>query len=401
MKKIKPLRNSVQPYAWGSKTAIPELLGQKTPAAKPQAELWMGAHPKAPSFVACDDKWESLIDLIQKAPGDILGRSVVEKFGRRLPYLFKVLAASRPLSIQVHPSLAQAKAGFQRENDLGLAPDAPNRNYRDDNHKPECMYAITPFWALNGFRPIADIHVYLGNICPNGLATERDDLRQQPNARGMARFIKTLMTMPASRKKTLISEARKNVQNLFEKDKVFEWIAKLCLAYPEDIGILAPVFLNLLRLEPGQAMFLQCGELHAYLHGVGIELMANSDNVLRGGLTPKHIDVPELLNVLNFNESKIKILSGTRISSCERIYRCPAREFVLAVIRTEEGLSYQSAKDRSVEMILCTEGKATITDNETSEKISLDKGTSMIIPAAVEQYRIDGRAKVYKAAVPI
>jgi len=401
MKKIKLLRNNVQTYAWGSKTAIPELLGRKAPASKPQAELWMGAHPKAPSFVAWDDKWESLIDLIQKEPEDILGRPVVEKFGRRLPYLFKVLAASRPLSIQAHPSLAQAKAGFQRENDLGLALDAPNRNYRDANHKPECIYAITPFWALNGFRPIADIYVYLGRVCPHGLAVERDDLRQQPNAKGMARFLKTLLTMPASRKKTLISETRRNAQNLFEKDNVFEWVAKLCQAYPEDIGILAPVFLNLLRLEPGQAMFLQSGELHAYLQGVGIELMANSDNVLRGGLTPKHIDVPELLNVLNFNESKIKILSGTRIGSCERIYPCPAREFVLAVIRTEEGLSYQSAKDRSVEMILCTEGKATITDSRTSAKISLAKGTSMIIPAAVEQYRIDGRAKVYKAAVPV
>lgn len=401
MKKINLLRNSVQTYAWGSKTAIPELLGQKAPAAKPQAELWMGAHPKAPSFVECDDKWESLIDLIQKAPEDILGKSVVEKFGRRLPFLFKVLAASRPLSIQVHPGLAQAKAGFKRENDLGLALDAPNRNYRDDNHKPECIYAITPFWALNGFRPLADIDVYLSSVCPHALAVERDDLRQQPNVKGMARFIKTLMTMPASRKKTLIDEARRNTQNLFEQDHVFEWVAKLCQAYPEDIGVLAPVFLNLVKLAPGQAMFLQSGELHAYLHGVGIELMANSDNVLRGGLTPKHIDVPELLNVLNFNERKIEFLPGTRINSCERIYRCPAGEFVLAVIRTEEGLSYQSAADRSVEIILCTEGKATVTDNRTSAKISLDKGTSIIIPAAVEQYRIDGRVKVYKAAVPV
>jgi len=401
MKRIKPMQNTVQPYPWGSKTAIAELMGRKTPALEPQAELWMGAHPKAPSLVACEEQWVSLIDLIEKAPVDILGESVIQKFGKRLPYLFKVLAAARPLSIQAHPNLAQAQAGFERENRCGLALDAPDRNYRDANHKPECIYALTPFWALNGFRPMIDIQAYLRAVCPHGLAAERAALQQLPNAQGMARFIKTLLSMPPSRKKTVIDETRQNAASLSATDKIYTWIETLCRAYPEDIGVLAPVFLNLLKLEPGQAMFLHSGEMHAYLYGVGIELMANSDNVLRGGLTAKHVDVRELLNILDFHPRQVEILSGVRIRPCEHAYPCPAQEFVLSVISTKEDRVYQSPKGRGVEIILCTEGQATLTDDETAEKAVLAKGVSMIIPAAVEQYRIQGSAKVYKAAVPV
>jgi mannose-6-phosphate isomerase len=163
-----------------SYTAIPELLGNDSPANTPQAELWMGAHPKAPSKLKCNGKWRSLLELIDKNPRGILGEKVAQKFKNRLPYLFKVLAAGKPLSIQAHPSLGQAKEGFERENRLGIPLDAPNRNYKDDNHKPECICALSAFWALNGFRKISAMISLLDKICPPGLTKELDLLRRKP-----------------------------------------------------------------------------------------------------------------------------------------------------------------------------------------------------------------------------
>ncbi len=167
MNKSAKLKNTVQEYAWGSLTAIPELLGTTNTQNTPQAELWMGAHPKAPSRIEIDNQWVSLLDLIEKSPDAILGEKVAQKFDGTLPYLFKVLAASRPLSIQAHPSLKQAKEGFERENAEGIPLDAPHRNYRDDNHKPECIFALTPFWALCGFRNRYEIVAYFSKVCPS------------------------------------------------------------------------------------------------------------------------------------------------------------------------------------------------------------------------------------------
>ena len=164
MKTIGILKNTVQDYAWGSLTAIPELLGQPA-TGSPQAELWMGAHPKAPSQVYHDGKWESLLQVIEAHPADVLGKEAAEKFGGKLPYLFKVLAAAKPLSIQAHPNSHQAKEGFARENRLGISLMASNRNYKDDNHKPECICALTRFWGMNGFRRIPEITKYLGSLC--------------------------------------------------------------------------------------------------------------------------------------------------------------------------------------------------------------------------------------------
>jgi len=298
------LENTIQEYAWGSYTAIPELLGNDSPANTPQAELWMGAHPKAPSRVKCNGKWISLLELIDSNSQDILGKKVAQRFKNRLPYLFKVLAAAKPLSIQAHPSIDQACRGFDRENRLGIPLDAPNRNYKDDNHKPECICALTSFWALNGFRKASDMISLMGKICPSGLKKDFDMFRQQPNSRGLKKFFKAMMIMDQTPQHQVISDVVKNADRLKDKNAAYQWIIDLHEEYPSDIGILSPIILNLICLEPGQAMFLPSGTLHAYLDGVGIELMANSDNVLRGGLTPKHVDVKELLNVLNFEELK-------------------------------------------------------------------------------------------------
>lgn len=401
MKNIGILNNTVQEYAWGSYTAIPKLLGNDSPTNTPQAELWMGAHPKAPSKVKLNGEWMSLMKLIEKNPKDILGKVVAEKYNNRLPYLFKVLAAAKPLSIQAHPSQAQAKEGFIRENSLGIPFDANNRNYKDDNHKPECICALTFFWALNGFRKISGILALLEKICPQGLKSDLNNLRVEPNSLGLKKFFQAIMTMGRAQQNQIIADAIINAQKFTEDDQAYKWMIDLHNEYPADIGVFSPILLNLICLKPGQAMFLPAGELHAYLDGVGIELMANSDNVLRGGLTPKHVDVPELLNVLNFEERELDILSPIVSNECERIYSSRAEEFVLSVITLKRDLTCYSPTNRSVEILLCTDGEAIITDFGNNDKLAFDRGKSIIIPSAVKKYCIEGNATLYKAAVPV
>jgi len=395
------LKNTIQEYAWGSYTAIPELLGNDSPANTPQAELWMGAHPKAPSKVKCNGKWLSLLELIEKNSQDILGEKVAPKFKYRLPYLFKVLAAAKPLSIQAHPSTGQAREGFERENKLKIPLDAPARNYKDDNHKPECICALTPFWALNGFRKISDIIFLMDKICPPGLKKDFDLFRHQPDSRGLKEFFKTMMIMDRTTQKQIINDAVKNAGQLQDKNKAYQWITDLNEEYPSDIGVLSPILLNLICLEPGQAMFLPAGTLHAYLDGVGIELMANSDNVLRGGLTPKHVDVTELLNVLNFEERDSNILNMETINPCEQGYESHAQEFALSVIKVKTDMNYYSLDKKSVEILLCTDGDAVVVDLAGNNRVEIKKGVSILIPAVVKKYSIIGDAVLYKAAVPI
>jgi len=401
MDRIRLLKNVVQEYAWGSYTAIPELLGRDAPAGRPQAELWMGAHPKAPSMVKWGRKWRSLLELISENPKDILGEKVAEKFDNRLPYLFKMLAAAKPLSIQAHPSRIQAKQGFDRENRLKIPFDAYHRNYKDDNHKPECICALTDFWALNGFRKISDILSLMEKICPPGLKTPLDLLREQPDAMGLKFFFQALMTLDGKAQGEIIADAIKKVQDFADDHPAYQWMVDLHKEYPKDIGVFSPMMLNLVCLKPGEAMFLPSGQLHAYLDGVGIELMANSDNVLRGGLTPKHMDVQELLNVLYFEERDINILLPAEIDECECAYETPAEEFFLSVISVTEEIGYHSAGRRSVEIILCTDGRATITDLGKNETVFVERGKSIVIPSVVKKYRIEGNATFYKAAVPL
>jgi mannose-6-phosphate isomerase len=395
------LENTIQEYAWGSYTAIPELLGNDSPANTPRAELWMGAHPKAPSKVKYNGKWLSLLELIDKNSHDILGGKVAQKFNNRLPYLFKVLAAAKPLSIQAHPSLDQAKEGFDRENRLGIPLDAPNRNYKDDNHKPECICALTFFWALNGFRKIPDMISLLGKICPQGLKKDFDFFRQHPDSRGLKEFFKAMMIMDRTTQKQIISDAVKNADQLKDKNTAYQWIIDLHKEYPSDIGVLSPIILNLICLEPGQAMFLPAGTLHAYLHGVGIELMANSDNVLRGGLTPKHVDVKELLDVLNFEERDVNILKMEKINPCEYQYESHAQEFSLSVVEVKKDMNCYSPDKRCVEILLCTDGDAVVVDLAENKSVHIKKGMSILVPAVVKKYSIKGDAVLYKAAVPV
>ena len=352
MTTIMPLKNTIQEYAWGSTRAIPDLLGYLNSENRPQAELWMGAHPKAPSLAFHNNQWVSLQKLIEQDPETVLGQKVAKKFNNQLPFLFKVLAAEEPLSIQAHPDRDQAQKGFQRENAQKIPLDAAHRNYRDDNHKPECLCALTRFWALSRFRKIKEILRYFEKLKLKQLNSLINGLKKKPTADGLQQFYTTLMYLKQDQKKLIVEEALNKARRFASDHVEFEWMMKLSEHYPNDIGALSPIFLNLVCLEPGQAIYLDAGELHAYLEGLGIELMANSDNVLRGGLTPKHVDVPELLNVLNFEAHDIGLLKPGLSAPSERIYSCPAAEFVLSVISLNNDLIYQSPKQRCVEIII-------------------------------------------------
>ena len=238
-------------------------------------------------------------------------------------------------------------------------------------------------------------------ISPCGLEKELDSLRKQQNSIGLKRFFRELMTMRQDRKKQVVGDAIKAARKYAERDMTFQWMVDLYPEYPEDIGLFSPILLNLIYLKPGQAMFLPAAELHAYLDGVGIELMANSDNVLRGGLTPKNIDVPELLDILDFSSNERGLLNPEKGMNNERLYRCPAEEFILSEISLDEGAVFVGLKERSVEIMICTEGEARIIDLDRKEDLPLNKGTTIIIPASAGPYEINGRCTVYRAAVPL
>jgi len=393
------LKNSVQEYAWGSKTAIAELLGNPKPSPVPQAELWMGAHPKAPSLVVTPEEDIPLNGFIDNDPENVLGAATARRFENRLPYLFKVLAAAQPLSIQAHPDLNQARQGFERENRIGIDIKAPERNYRDANHKPECICALTDYWAMNGFRESQDIARRMQTLCP-GTLNDIIDRTLPEGTIDLRRFFEALMTLETGTRRRVVSEALENLPILPENDDTGTWIQRLQDEYPYDIGVLSPSILNLVCLKPGQAMFLPAGQLHAYLEGVAIELMANSDNVLRGGLTPKHVDVAELMRVLNFKATRLEILLPESVSTTEKIYRTAADEFELSVIDTENSRPHANRRRNVVQILLCTAGRATLSRPADSGKIEVRKGTCLLVKADTPAFQIKGEATFYRAAVP-
>ena len=400
MDRIRLLRNPIRDYAWGSRTALAELMGRPSPAAQPEAELWMGAHPAAPSEVREDSGWVSLLDYTRRAPREVLGPEVAAAFGGELPFLFKVLAPERPLSIQTHPDAEQARAGFARENAAGLALDDPRRSYRDPNPKPELICALTRFEALCGFRPLPEILQGVGALRAASLREALADLRTAPGREGLARFFGRIMTSPPEAQRRVAEEVVEAADRGRGDPAVLRWVRELARQYPGDVGVLGPLLLNLVELGPGQALFLAAGELHSYLCGLGVELMANSDNVLRGGLTPKHVDVPELLDALSFRSERPAILEPHSLAAGEAVYRTPAREFVLSVLRPGVQGGVEGRSRGCVEILFCAEGEAEVSDAKRVEVTALPQGAAALVPAALERYRVEGRATVLRAGVP-
>ncbi len=394
---ITHLENTIQEYAWGSRTFIAELLGQPAPSPAPWAELWMGAHPKAPSHLLTPDGGRiSLQAAIEADPEALLGAACARRFNNQLPFLFKVLSAAEPLSIQAHPNQAQAQQGFAHENAAAIPLDSARRNYRDASHKPELITALTPFYALCGFRPVSESLSLLQAVCGHHLNDALTGLQQPPPAHGLSLFLERLLTLSETHRQAIVTHAAKQAA-LLRGDDAFAWVVKIQRFYPRDIGILAPLFLNLIVLQPPQALYLPAGELHAYLEGSAIEIMANSDNVIRGGLTPKHVDVPELLRILTFSAGHREILLPQAVSDHVSRYNTPAAEFQLDRIEAtgDVQIPLHSAQIR---ILLCTAGGFILKTSE--QQLSLNKGASVLLPASTAPASLSGCGVCYMAGAP-
>ncbi|RDI53157.1 mannose-6-phosphate isomerase, class I [Nocardia mexicana] len=412
------LVGALRSYAWGSRTALAQLCGRPVPSAHPEAELWFGAHPADPAQVSIDGHSTSLLDVVAADPQRELG-AVAPAFGGRLPFLLKILAAEEPLSLQAHPSAEQARGGFERENQARVPLDSPMRNYRDDSHKPELVVALERFEALAGFRDPRRTVALLRALAVPELAPYADLLAAQPDSDGLRTLFTTWITLPQAMLAGLLPKVLDGcVRYLSDKNcpdshgtgetpsagKEFVAEARTTLelaeAYPGDAGVLAALLLNRLTLQPGQGLFLAAGNLHAYLHGVGVEIMANSDNVLRGGLTPKHVDVPELLRVLDFEPLDVPIVTAEPVGDGSFRYRAPAAEFALRRFDLTAGAEPTAVPRTGPGIILCTAG--TVRLRQGAAELRITPGNAAWISAADSNIRaqaVDGDAQLFCACV--
>jgi len=357
---VRRLEGNVQHYAWGGTEFIPRLLGVDNSQGKPFAELWMGAHPSLPSRVELEGRQVPIDEVLET----------------ELPYLLKILSAAKPLSIQAHPTTSQARAGFLRENQAGIPLTASHRNYKDDRHKPELLCALTDFYALRGFRP---------DPAPELRSLQTGSLEQ---------LYERLMTMPQSDVDSFMAPRIGELDGKdFTRDEREYWLLKCHEEFSHhghyDRGLFSVFLLNLVHLRPGEAIYLDAGTLHAYLEGTGVEIMASSNNVLRGGLTEKHVDIPELLSTIVFEGEEATVLEAERVGPGEWRYDTPAPEFELR--RVEDGCV--GAPAHGPEILIVTEGELKV------DAIVLKKGQSVWIPPD-SGYAVSGAGVAYKATVP-
>ncbi|MFF6779225.1 mannose-6-phosphate isomerase, class I [Streptomyces sp. NPDC012637] len=378
------LVNTVRPYAWGSATAIPELLGV-APTGQPQAELWMGAHPGAPSRT----ERGPLNEVIDADPVRELGTAAVEKFGPRLPFLFKVLAAGAPLSLQVHPDLAQAREGFAAEEAAGIPLDAPERNYKDANHKPELICALTPFHGMCGFREPVEAADTMAALGVDSLKPYVDLLHAHPEEAALREVLTALLTADHEAMARTVAEAAHAAARLGGAHTPY---ARIAHHYPSDPGVLAAMLLNPVTLQPGEALYLGAGVPHAYVDGLGVEIMANSDNVLRCGLTPKHVDVPELLRVVRFEPADPGVLRPEASPSGEEVYDTPIDEFRLSRFVRAEGAAPTDLTAPTPQILLAVAGRP------KAGEVTLAPGESVFVPAG-EKTELSGAGTVFRATV--
>lgn len=361
-----PLSTVIRPYDWGSPTALPELLGAE-PTGRPQAELWAGAHPAAPSSVGATP----LNVLIGRDPAGMLGAPSVARFGPTLPYLLKVLAVEKPLSLQVHPTMAQAKAGFAAEEARGIPIDDRTRTYKDPFHKPEMVCALTDFHGLCGFRDPGETAALLEDLAVPELRPWITALRTDP-APAALRTVLTQMLDESSR--PILAAVEPALTGVY---------ADIARVHPGDPGILAALLLNHVELRPGEALFLAAGVPHSYLGGLAIEVMANSDNVLRCGLTGKHMDVPELMRVVEFAPA-----APARVEPAGNRYSTSAEEFTL--IRHDLGDDPEELPAGLPQTVLCLEGEARL------GPLTLARGEAAFIPAGAPVTTLTGKGALYR-----
>jgi mannose-6-phosphate isomerase len=379
------LTGAVRHYSWGSRTVIPGLLGLPTPAEEPYAELWMGAHPDDPSELSDGRR---LDDAIIADPERMLGPTVTARFGPRLPFLLKVLAADTPLSLQAHPTSAQAQAGFAAEEAAGIPRGDPARTFTDPYHKPELLVALTTFEALCGFRPVEEsLHclakLQVPELKPTIAALARGGLRA---------VVPQLLALADSERSELVETvAVAATRFVAAADPEFINTDTLAKAYPGDPGVVISLLCNHLKLSPGEAVFLPAGNLHAYLTGAGVELMASSDNVLRGGLTEKRVDLAALIEVLDFTDGRVSVLHPVLGPGGLR-YPVPVEDFDLTVCQLDRGSGTLTTSGPQV--LLCTNGPAVLTSSDG--ELVLEAGSSAFVPAGAP-LTAHGPAVLYRA----
>lgn len=379
---MQKLINSVQNYAWGSKTALTELYGIANPDQQPMAELWMGAHPKSSSKIDVHGEVKSLRDVIDGDKAAWLGDAVNQRFGE-LPFLFKVLCAAQPLSIQVHPNKQASEIGFAKENAAGIPIDAAERNYKDPNHKPELVFALTPFLAMNAFREFSEIVSLLQPVA--GAHTAIAHFLENPNGEGLSQLFASLLNMQGEEKAHALAVLAAALNS--QQGEPWETIRLIAQFYPDDSGLFSPLLLNVVKLNPGEAMFLFAETPHAYLQGVALEVMANSDNVLRAGLTPKYIDIPELVANVKFEaKPAAELLTQPVKNGAELDFPIPVDDFAFALhdlSRNETAIAQQSAA-----ILFCVEGEAILSQGE--QRLVLKPGESAIISASEPPVSVSG-----------
>ena len=398
------LENVLRPYAWGSPTAIAELLGRPA-SGGPEAELWIGAHPDSPSVALTpaagtgrhtpethDGGRFALDALIAEDPEHCLGGASVAAFGPRLPFLLKVLAAESPLSLQVHPTLDQAREGFAREEAAGVDPAATERNYKDAFHKPEMILALTPFEALCGFRPAAASRAVFEHLAacfdlaglelPPLVPLLLEDLAQPAEPAALRSAFERLIAggEDVSDATAMIVAALVSGAPMGSHVAELTTVVDLNNDYPGDPGVLISLLLNRISLAPGEAVYLPAGNVHAYLHGLGIEVMASSDNVLRGGLTPKFVDVPELLKTVAFEAVAVPMLPAETTMLGQDLFRPPFREFQLQRIELAPGAEPVPLAQSGAAVVIVTAGSVRL-DSPKGE-LRLERGASAFLPAA-------------------
>ncbi len=387
------LRGVIRTYAWGSRTAIAEFTGRPAPAPHPEAELWLGAHPADPAWVETEGGERSLLEVLRADPEGQLGPAVRARFGDVLPFLVKVLAADEPLSLQAHPSTEQAIEGYQHEDRMGVPLSSPVRNYRDRSHKPELLVAIEPFEALAGFRPVARTVELMQALDVKELdpfvALLSGQSEDPSGAGGLRALFTTWITAPQPHLDVLVPAVLDGAVNYLrtgatEFAEVARTVLELGERYPGDAGVLAALLLNRLQLAPGEALYMPAGNLHSYLRGMGFEVMANSDNVLRGGLTPKHVDVPELLRVLDFTPASADSLHPRLDQDgFEQTYRTPAAEFAVSVLRLDgANLGHEvdaPSQHDGPQILVCAEGGAVV--RAKSDTLTLERGSAVWVSA--------------------
>jgi len=394
VQRIYKLEGKVQHYAWGGYNYLPQLLNRDNQDQKPFAEYWLGAHPNHPGTVLRGTEAITLNTLIQEEKETVLGAAVANRFGA-LPYLLKVLDVRQMLSIQVHPSKAEAEKNYLRENEAGIPVTAPHRNYKDDNHKPELMVALSTFWLLHGFKPLHQLKAVIDQT------PELHSLAPVLEEGGYKGLYEKVMTLSQEEVNTWLEPLAKRVVPLYEAGQLSIstedfWAARAIQSFCQngqyDRGIFSIYFFNLLELQKGEGIFQPAGMPHAYLEGQNVEIMANSDNVLRAGLTDKHIDVPELLKHTVFEATEPKIIKST---SAETFYEAPVPEFGLYQYEIASGYK-KHVVSTSAEIYLVLEGEATLSSNNTS--LVLGKGEAAFVYADTDvEIRANAGGVVYRA----